>query len=314
MRLLFGFVVSILAFACAGPERKTADTAHNKQASMESNKVPLTPGSFDFQGHRGCRGLLPENTIPAFLQALDLGVSTLEMDVVITSDSKVILSHEPWFSGEICLDPQGNAISSDQEKSHLIYKMTYEESKAFDCGSIGHPNFPDQRALSASKPLLSDVIAQAEKYAKDTGRELPFYNIETKSTPEGDGLYHPTPDVFAQLLVDEVMKAGIASRTTIQSFDPRTLQYLHGKYPELRLALLIENGYSPEENLANLGFTPHIYSPYYMLVDTALVAFCKSKEMALIPWTVNDAQTMLDLMELGVDGLISDYPDRFPSL
>lgn len=314
MRLLLGFVVLALGFACAGPENQAADTQHNNEVSMEGNTTPLIPSSFDFQGHRGCRGLLPENTIPAFLHALDLGVSTLEMDVVITSDSQVLLSHEPWFSAEICLDPQGNTIQADEEKSHLIYQMTYEEIKAYDCGAIGNPRFPDQQAMSVSKPLLSEVIAQAEQYARDTGRDLPFYNIETKCSPEGDGQYHPTPDVFAQLLVDEVIKAGVASRTTIQSFDPRTLQYLHGKYPELRLALLIENGFSPDENLKNLRFTPHIYSPYYILVNADLVDFCKSKEMALIPWTVNDTKTMEALIELGVDGLISDFPDRFPSL
>jgi glycerophosphoryl diester phosphodiesterase len=292
-------------FALACSESNIENTSKVKES--ESN------GKLDFQGHRGCRGLLPENTIPAFQKALDLGVTTLEMDVVITKDKKVILSHEPWFSHEIALDPEGNSITLEDEKNHRIYGLTYKETQAYDVGKKAHPRFPDQAKFKAKKPLLSDVIAFAEAHAKETSRPLPYYNIETKSLPVGDGLFHPEPEEFVDLLVAAIKNGGIAERTTIQSFDVRTLQVAKRKYPELKLVLLIENTETPAQNLQTLGFTPDIYSPDYALVDDALIAFAKQKEMKVIPWTVNEREEMDRMISMGVDGLITDYPDRLPS-
>jgi glycerophosphoryl diester phosphodiesterase len=269
--------------------------------------------NLDFQGHRGCRGLLPENTISAFKKALDLGVNTLEMDVVITKDKRVILSHEPWFSHEIALDPDGHPISSDAEKSHRIYAMSYEETKSYDVGTKPHPRFPNQEKFKAFKPLLIDVINESEAYAAKEGRPLPFYNIETKSLPAGDGIFHPEPEEFIDLLVAVIKHANIQDRTTIQSFDVRTLQVAKAKYPDMKLVLLVENDETPAQNLQKLGFTPDIYSPDYVLVDAALIAFAQQKDMKVIPWTVNERQEMESLIALGVDGLITDYPDRLPN-
>lgn len=299
--------------ASCSPGGTEADTEN--QSHFEAEPVAyIVPNTFDFQGHRGCRGLLPENSIPGFLHALDLDVVTLEMDVVISADRLVVVSHDPWFSSDICLLPDGREIGDGDERNHLVYQMDFEEVQKYDCGAKGNIRFPEQRKMSVYKPLLSEVLAAAELHARETGRDLPFYNIETKCTPKGDGLFHPEPDEFAQLVVDVVREAGVAQRTTIQSFDNRTLKYLHGKYPELRLALLVENREGPEKNLDALGFLPHIYSPEYTLVDSALVRFCKNRNMLLIPWTVNDADHMRLLIELGVDGIISDYPNRFPHL
>ncbi|MFM8834550.1 MAG: glycerophosphodiester phosphodiesterase family protein, partial [Cytophagales bacterium] len=125
---------------------------------------------FDVQGHRGARGLKPENTIPAFLTALDYGVTTLELDVVITKDKKVLVSHEPWMFSGICLTPDGNTILGKDEKRYNIYELTYEEVKKFDCGSIGNGHFPEQEKIKISKPLLSDVIVAAETHIKSYTR------------------------------------------------------------------------------------------------------------------------------------------------
>lgn len=289
-------------------------------ACSESNiekttEVKETPSikNLDFQGHRGCRGLLPENTLPAFEKALDLGVTTLEMDVVVTKDKMVILSHEPWFSHEIALDPDGNAISLEDERNHSIYGMTYEETKSYDVGMKTHPRFPEQEKIKVTKPLLSEVIAFAEAHAKKTSRALPYYNIETKSQPRGDGLFHPEPEEFVDLLMAAIKDAGVAERAFIQSFDVRTLQVAKTKYPEMKLVLLLENAETPDQNLQILGFTPDIYSPDYALVDGSLIAFAKQKGMKVIPWTVNEREEMDNLISLGVDGLITDFPDRLPS-
>lgn len=265
---------------------------------------------FDTQGHRGCRGLMPENTIPAFKKALEIGVKTLEMDVVITKDKQVVLSHDPFLSHEMCADSNGNRIAEEKEKEFRIYGMTYNQLQKFDCGSLPHPRFPEQEKMEVHKPLLSDVIDASESYAKELNRDLPFYNIETKSTVEGDAIFHPKPEEFAQLLLDVVFEKGIQDRFILQSFDVRTLQYTHEKYPEIKLALLVENSLSIRENIELLGFTPNIYSCDYTLLTETGVAYSHSQKMEVIPWTINEKDKMKKWIEMGVDGIITDYPNR----
>src|SRR5258706_7278665 len=128
---------------------------------------------FDKQGHRGCRGLLPENTIPAMLKALDLGVTTLEMDVVITKDKKVVLSHEQWFSEEITTKPDGTYMRPREERKFNIYWMTYEDVKTFDVGMKPHPRFPQQQKIKVVKPLLSDLVDSVNHYMLGSTRPFP---------------------------------------------------------------------------------------------------------------------------------------------
>lgn len=264
----------------------------------------------DVQGHRGCRGLMPENTIPAFLKAIDLGVTTLEMDAVISKDGKVIVSHEPFMSHVICRGPEGENITEEEEKSYNIYQMTYEEIRECDCGSLLHPGYPEQQKLTVSKPLLSEAIREVEAYLEDNNLAKVRYNIETKSTPEGDNTFHPEPKKFVDLLMEVIEEGGIADRSTIQSFDMRTLQYAHQQYPDMELALLVGNAKSPQKNLDALGFVPEIYSPYYKLVSKKTVDFAREKNMQIIPWTVNEPKDIRKMIKLEVDGIISDYPDR----
>jgi glycerophosphoryl diester phosphodiesterase len=268
---------------------------------------------FDKQGHRGCRGLMPENTIPAMRHAMDLGVTTLEMDAVITADGEVVLSHEPWMGWEISTTPDGKTFTAREEKQYNIYRMTYAELARWDVGLKPHPRFRQQQKMAVQKPRLADLVDSVEAYARRKGIAPPFYNIETKCDPAGDDLYHPRPEPFTDQLMAVVNRKGIADRTIIQSFDPRTLQVLHRKYPAVRTALLVE-GFSKapmEEHLRALGFTPSIYSPEFNLVTPELVKACHDKGMKLIPWTVNDAANIARLKGMGVDGIISDYPNLF---
>lgn len=279
-----------------------------KQSQTSSPPYP----QFDLQGHRGARGLLPENTIPAFIKALELGVTTLEMDVVISKDRKVVVSHEPWFSGHVCTQPSGRPIPLAEEKSYRIFEMTYKEVNQFDCGVRGNPRFPLQKAIPAAKPLLSEVIDAAEKYIKDHNLPPVFYNIETKSRPIFDGTFHPKPQEFTELLYEVIRSKGVRARTTIQSFDPRTLQVARQLDPNISLALLIGNDSQQsnlDEHIAELGFTPSIYSPDYHLVDARLISQAHAKGMRVIPWTINTYDEMVRLKKLGVDGIITDYPD-----
>jgi glycerophosphoryl diester phosphodiesterase len=265
---------------------------------------------FDIQGHRGARGLHPENTIPAFLKALELGVTTVELDVVITKDKKVILSHEPWISSAICLDPEGNAIAEKDEKKMNIYKLTYDEVRTYDCGSKVNEKFPGQEKVKIAKPLLSDVIIAIEDYIRNYSLYEVDYNIEIKSSPDGDNKYHPKVEEFSDLvyqLIDEYLPL---ERVVIQSFDFRVLKYWHKKYPEIRLAALVENLKSIDSNLDELGFKPSIYSPYFKLLNKEKVNHLHKMKIRVIPWTINEEADMLIYKGMGVDGFITDYPDR----
>jgi glycerophosphoryl diester phosphodiesterase len=271
--------------------------------------------TFDWQGHRGARGLMPENSIPAFKKALDLGMTTLELDVVISQDKKVVVSHEPFFSADICLDAKGKEITKADEKKYNIYTYTYELIKSFDCGSKGNSRFPEQQKMKVHKPLLSDVFKEMEQYRKQKNLPRFNYNIEIKSAPEGDNTYHPAPAEFSDIVYNLIKQHVPLERITLQSFDFRVLQYWHQKYPEVKLAALVANTKSTDENIQNLGFTPHIYSPYYeMLLNQEEVKRIQSKGIQVIPWTVNDAATMKKLQSWGVDGIITDYPDRAKGL
>lgn len=285
-------------------------------AGIQKASTHMQVQAFDQQGHRGCRGLMPENTIPAMLKAIDLGVTTLETDAVITKDHQVVLSHEPFFNHEISTRPDGSKVTLAEEKSLNIYQMEYAEVKRYDVGMQPHPRFPQQQKLAVAKPLLADMIDAAEAYCATQKKPAIHYNIETKSSVQTDGIYHPVPAEFVELLVGVIRSKKVEDRVTIQSFDIRTLQYLHQRYPAIHTALLIED-YDTRplpDQLKELGFIPTIYSPHYSLVTPALVKACKDNRLKLVPWTVNDQPTIRKLKQMGVDGIISDYPNLFAGL
>ena len=265
----------------------------------------------DIQGHRGCRGLMPENTIPAFLKAMDLGVSTLECDVVITGDNQVLVSHDPYMNATFCLDSTGQPIDKPRQKEYRIFGMTMDQVRKFDCGSLFHPDFPEQAKMKVYKPLLSEMLQAAETYAREKGLTPVRYNIEIKCSPEGDGTMHPTPEIMVERVMEVIGRSGIGNRFNIQSFDIRPLRILHEKYPDVRLAYLVANVKSVKANLDDLGFRPDIYSPYHLMVTEKTVKQCHTRGMLIIPWTVNSRKDMDKLLELGVDGIITDYPNLY---
>jgi glycerophosphoryl diester phosphodiesterase len=267
--------------------------------------------AFDKQGHRGCRGLMPENTVPAMLKAIDLGVTTLEMDAVITKDRQVILSHEPFFNHDITTGPDGKYFEAGQERNFNIYKMTFAETRQYDVGLKENPRFPRQQKMKANKPLLREVIDDVEAYVKLKGTRDIFYNIETKTQPLTDNTFHPAPEEFVDILMKVINQKKIGDRVIIQSFDFRTLKIIHQKHPQIKTAVLIEDydKRSLDTQLGELGFIPTIYSPAYNLVTKELVEKCHKQYIRVIPWTVNDKDAIQKLKDLGVDGIITDYPD-----
>ena len=272
--------------------------------------------AFDKEGHRGTRGLMPENTIAAMKKAVDLGVTTLEMDASFTKDGQIILSHEPFFNHEITTKPDGSFVTENEEKSLNIYHMTYAEVKTYDVGLKPHPRFPQQQKMAAVKPLLREVIDTIKAYCRQKGVPLPQFNIETKTQPATDNLYHPAPAAFVDDLMAIIREKNIEAATIIQSFDFRTLRYLHERYPAMRTAMLIEDfdKRSLDEQLKDLGFSPTIYSPAFNLVTKEVVETCHSKGIKVIPWTVNTVAEMKRLAAMGVDGIITDYPNLFADL
>jgi glycerophosphoryl diester phosphodiesterase len=255
---------------------------------------------------------MPENTIPAMLKALDLGVTTLEMDVVITKDNKVLVSHEPWFESEITTKPDGSFIKPGEAMQYNIFQMNYDEIVKYDVGLKPHTRFPKQEKIKAIKPLLADLFDSVAENMKVRRRPFPYFNIETKCLPAGDGRFHPKPAEFVELLMAVIKEKQLEERVIIQSFDFRTLKYLHEKYPSIKTAMLIEDSdvNDFEGQIESLGYTPQIYSPNHNLVDEELVKQCHDKGMKIIPWTVNDAKRFKKLKKLGIDGIITDYPDK----
>lgn len=297
MRVFFIFIFSLFIFSFCNMKKTT--------------QTVTPPSTFDIQGHRGCRGLMPENTIPAMIKAIQLGVTTLEMDAVITADNRVILSHEPFMSWEIATTPDGSVFTYADEKKYNIYHMNYAEVQKWDVGSRPHARFLRQEKMQVAKPLLEDVIDSVELYIKEHQLQPVWYNIETKCQPSTDQIYHPEPGKFVDLLMAVIIQKKISDKVIIQSFDMRTLKIMHIKYPAVRTALLIEGmpKRSLGDNLQALGFIPSIYSPEYSLVNPQLVADCRLKGIRIIPWTVNDTASIARLKTMGVDGIITDYPN-----
>tara|TARA_B100001769_G_scaffold32225_1_gene21124 strand:+ start:8195 stop:9073 length:879 start_codon:yes stop_codon:yes gene_type:complete len=268
-----------------------------------------TVKEFDLQGHRGYRGLYPENSTIGFLKSLDVGVNTIELDVVISKDKHVVVSHEPWISKNICIDQNGNRIINDKENFN-IYSMEYNEIKKFDCGIIGNEKFPDQKKISVFKPTLNYVIKIVENYIKEKGYKPVNYNIEIKSSNETDLIFHPDVKEFSELVVNNIKNNKILERTTIQSFDFRVLKYINKNYPEIGLSVLVSENYDPQKNLDDLSFLPDIYSPNYKFINKEDLEYLKKKKIKIIPWTVNSYSDIAKILNLGVDGIISDYPER----
>ncbi|MFT4660049.1 MAG: glycerophosphoryl diester phosphodiesterase [Patiriisocius sp.] len=271
----------------------------------------------DWQGHRGSRGTMPENTIPSFITAIDHGVSTIELDVVLSGDGEVVVSHEPFFSSIISSPPHGGAIDSTNERSFNIYKMTMEEISKWDVGSKDHPVFKEQRKAFASKPTLKQTFLEVENHIQTNNLKPINYSIEIKCFEETERDFHPDPVTFTNKVIDEIMTAGMLDRTIIQAFDRRVINVVKSTNPKLKCSFLFQDDYKNIiEEIEKLEHKPDIFGPQYKLVDKKLVDYCHDKEIMVIPWTVNEKSSIIELISIGVDGIISDFTnwiDEFQS-
>jgi glycerophosphoryl diester phosphodiesterase len=273
---------------------------------------PRPTGQPEVHGHRGCRGLLPENTLPAFLHALALGVDVLELDVVISADQQVVVSHEPWLSAHLGRDPSGALIDPAQEQAHNLYQLPYAAIRQCTVGEWPHANFPTQQPAPTYRPLLREVLDATEAACHKLGRPPVGYSIEIKSMPAGDDLFHPTPARFVELVLAEIARAAVQARTTLLSFDVRVLQVAGQLAPVQRLCLLNESSTPASTLFAELGFVPQVYGPDFHLLSPTLVQSLRATHptLALVPWTVNEPHDLCEVMAWGVTGITTDYPDR----
>ncbi|MCG9792394.1 glycerophosphodiester phosphodiesterase family protein [Flavobacterium algicola] len=262
------------------------------------------------QGHRGDRGNFPENTIEAFLSAIHKGVDVIELDVVISKDRKVVVSHEPFMSSTYMSKPSGEAIAKKEEKEFNLYQMDYENIKQFDGGSRGNVNFPNQKKIKTYKPLLDELFDVVEKELAKKNLPTVKYNIEIKSEQSEYDISQPQPEEFIALIMQVIEEHHMENRINIQSFDPVLLNAFHLKYPTFEVAYLVSTG-NIQANLKLLEFKPQIYSPHFALIkNQKTVDSIKAKNMKLIPWTVNEPSDINRMIQLQVDGIITDYPER----
>ncbi|RFP64213.1 glycerophosphodiester phosphodiesterase [Hymenobacter lapidiphilus] len=276
--------------------------------------LPLSGRFPEVHGHRGCRGLRPENTLPAFREALRLGVDAVELDVVVSADRQVVVSHEPWMSASICLLPSGAPIGPAEARQHNLYQLPYARIREYDCGRTRHPNFPEQQPAPAAKPLLREVVADLENLTQQMGRTPVQYSVEIKSEPAHDGLFQPPPAELLALVLAELQALQILPRTTLLCFDKRILQLARHAAPTLPLCLLFEDELPLAEHLAALGFAPAVVGPNFRLLTPALAAELAGQHIRLVPWTVNEPADLRAVLALNPWGITTDYPDRLLAL
>lgn len=267
--------------------------------------------SFYKVGHRGTRGLMPENTIPAMYKGLETGANTIEFDVHITKDGQVVVYHDASFTPSYTTTPEGKDIPVEQRADYTFYQMNYTDIKPFIIGEKFYPAYPEQQKMRSYAPLLSEMIDSVEAYTKAHHLPKAYYLLEIKSSAKTDGKEQPAPEEYIDKLMAVKQLQPLGQRLLIQSFDMRPLQVVHRRYPAIKLGFLTDdkkNGF--EQHLDQLGFTPLFYNPHYKMVTPELVKKCHDKNIQIVPWTVDDVNEMKKLTALGVDGIITDYPNR----
>jgi glycerophosphoryl diester phosphodiesterase len=257
--------------------------------------------ALDLQGHRGARGHAPENTLPGFELALSMGVTTLELDVGVTRDGVVVIHHDRGLNPDITRGPDGQWLTLP---GPLIKDVTFAQLQRYDVGRIKPGSdyakrFPHQKPMDGARiPRLSDLFKVSPSVR---------FNIETKISADAP---HDTlpPEAFTRALIAEVRKAGVAARTTIQSFDWRTLKVVEQEAPEIATAYLTGSRNAEPETVRAAG--GRIWSPDFQTLTPQTLASARRLGLKVIAWTVNERADIARMLDMKVDGIISDYPDR----
>lgn len=293
-KLFITVALAALAVSCGGPKQKVYVT--------------------DVQAHRGGMGLYPEESLEAMINAVELGVNTLEMDLCITKDRQVVLSHDKFFHHRYSTRPDGTPVNEGDPREY-IFHMPYDSVALYDVGLKENPAWPEKKCIPAHKPIAAEVIAGVEAYTREHGLAPMKYNIEIKSEPDYEdgveGVDWPEYHEFTDLCMAMLDAQGLGDRLIIQCFDERALNYIHEAYPGHILSYLLEDDETDvEEAMSKLDFTPEWLSPEHGNVDAQLMQYAHDHGMKVVTWTVDDKEEMRRLIGLGVEAIISNYPDR----
>lgn len=267
-------------------------------------------GYVDLQAHRGGAGLMPENTFTSMRNAMDLGVNTLEMDLQISGDGQVVVSHDNYFHPRYAIRPDGSYIEASDPKEYL-YTMPYDSIARYETGLRPSTVWPEKKNVSEHKPLASDLIDFVENYTREKHLSPMRYNIEIKSRAgKGEGTNWPEYRAFVDTCIPLLLSKGLGDRLAVQCFDVRALEYMREKYPEVVLSFLTSKDPDIEEILGRLSFTPEWWSPHHSVISRENVAYCHALGIKVVPWTVDDPAEIQQMVDCGVDAIISNYPDR----
>ncbi len=288
-RILAAALISLSAVSCS---------------SVEEYKV-------DVQAHRGGMGLYPEESLEAMINSVKLGVNTLEMDMCISQDGQVVLSHDRFFHHRYATRPDGTPVMAGDSLVYL-YQLPYSEIAKWDVGMKYNSDWPEKKCIPTAKPIAADVIAAVEAYIKENNLPPVKYNIEIKSSDEeGEGVLWPEYHQFTDLCMAVMDSFDLGDRLIIQCFDERVLNYINEKYPGHILSSLWESWETDfDRQMSLLEFTPQWVSPAHETVDSTFMARAHECGMKVVTWTVDDPEEMNRLMDLGVEAIISNYPDR----
>ncbi|HSA89295.1 MAG TPA: glycerophosphodiester phosphodiesterase [Burkholderiales bacterium] len=261
--------------------------------------------AFDLQGHRGARGHAPENTLPGFERALELGVDTLELDVGVTRDGVVVIHHDRRLNPDLARGPDGQWIAAP---GPTLHSLTYAELQRYDVGRI-RPGSEYAKQFAHQKPLDGTRIPRLADLFELVKDSTVRFNIETKVSAKAPDETLP-PEPFARALLAEVRKAGVERRTTIQSFDFRTLAVVQSEAPGMATAYLTSERKGEAIPRMVREAKGAIWSPDWRDLDPRALAVARELGLRVIPWTVNQPADIARVLDLKVDGIISDYPDR----
>jgi glycerophosphoryl diester phosphodiesterase len=257
----------------------------------------------ELQGHRGARGLAPENTLPGFERALALGVDTLELDVGVTRDGVVVIHHDRRLNPDLARGADGKWVAAP---APTIFSMTFEELQRYDVGRI-RPGSEYARRFPHQKPIDGTRIPRLRDLFELAGGSKVRFNIETKLAPEAPG-ETLAPEPFARALIAEVRSAGLAARTTIQSFDWRALKVVEREAPEIATAYLTSGKDSDPAVVRDAG--ARLWSPDFRDLNPEKLAIARAAGLKIIAWTVNEPADIARVLDMKLDAVISDYPDR----
>lgn len=263
---------------------------------------PVVSQEVQYFGHRGCRGLYPENTIEGFRKAIAFGVDGIELDVVVNKDRQLVISHEGYMSSTICLDTLGNAINN--EKEHNLYKMTQRQIEEYDCGTLKHPKFPEQMNAKEKKPLLQTLFEEV-----DLSKTIILFEI--KSEKGDEGIFQPSIQEYVDIILKEVENFKWKENIIFMCFDSLILNEINRRTQEFKMVYLTYLPFrSVKKFLKDLDFKPYALGMFFPTIKKRKVKKAKKIGVRMFAWTVNDPMKSAKLIEKGVTGIITDYPDR----